>query len=99
MRTTITAEDIAAIPSGTVCPLEPGAVVTPLAADLAREKNIRFEFPKEGRQQPILALGADHGGFAAKEAFWLQTGEGEPRHGRRVQKIRDIELQYLRRRI
>ena len=68
MRTIVTAEEIATMPAGTVYALEPGDVVTPLAADLAREKNIRFEISSAGRREEILALGADHGGFAAKEA-------------------------------
>src|SRR5262245_59985591 len=68
MHRTVTAEDIADIPAGTVFQLEPGSVVTPLAADLAREKNIRLEYSREGRQDEVLALGADHGGYTAKEA-------------------------------
>lgn len=45
-----------------------GAVITPLAAELARERNIRFETTGD-RPPEIIALGADHGGFAAKETI------------------------------
>ena len=69
MHKTVTAEDIADIPAGTVFQLEPGSVVTPLAADFAREKNIRFESSREGRREEVLALGADHGGYTSKVAL------------------------------
>src|SRR3989442_7169326 len=48
--------------------LSPNAVVTPLAWELAREKHIRFDAGDAGKEE-IIALGADHGGFAAKEAI------------------------------
>lgn len=66
-RDIITAEEITRIPPGTVCSLDAGAIITPLAADLARDKNIRFDLGGDVREE-IIALGADHGGFGAKEA-------------------------------
>ncbi len=67
-RDVVTAEEVARTLPGTVYPLSPGAVVTPLALELAREKNIRFDIAG-GQKEEIIALGADHGGFAAKEAI------------------------------
>lgn len=66
-RDIITVEEIARTPPGTVYSLSNGAVVTPLAADMAREKNIRFD--TAARRKEIVALGSDHAGFAAKEAI------------------------------
>lgn len=63
----VTAEEIERAPAGTLYPLAAGAIVTPLALELAREKNIRFDASGDGKRE-IIALGADHGGFAAKEA-------------------------------
>ncbi|HEY3128187.1 MAG TPA: ribose 5-phosphate isomerase B [Acidobacteriota bacterium] len=67
-RDVITAEEIARTPPGTIYHLSLSAVVTPLAWELAREKNIRFDVDNAGKEE-IIALGADHGGFAAKEAI------------------------------
>jgi ribose 5-phosphate isomerase B len=50
----------------------PGAVVTPLARDTARERGIRLVAPDpgSGRQDApapqVIAVGSDHGGFALK---------------------------------
>lgn len=50
----------------------PGAVVTPLARDTARERGVRLVAPDPGSGRPdapapqVIAVGSDHGGFALK---------------------------------
>src|ERR1051326_4411696 len=70
-KTLITEEDVRAIAAGSTLRIEEKALVTPLAADLARERHIRFERvatsgPQRHRK---IAIGADHGGFAMKETL------------------------------
>lgn len=65
-RDVVTVEEIEQTPAGTLYPVSAGTVITPLAAELAREKNIRFDALGDGRVE-IIALGADHGGFSAKQ--------------------------------
>src|SRR5262245_26541649 len=71
-RTLITEEDIRAISMGSTLLIASKALVTPLAADLARERRITLERVTvplvEGRpQKRRVAIGADHGGFEMKE--------------------------------
>ena len=70
-KTLITEEDVRAIVAGSTLRIGAKALVTPLAADLARERHIRFERvatsgPQRRRK---IAIGADHGGFAMKETL------------------------------
>lgn len=64
----VTVEDLASIPRGGELVLRPGAVVTPLAEDAARERGIRLveraTVKDSGRLR--IAVGADHGGFRTK---------------------------------
>jgi ribose 5-phosphate isomerase B len=64
----VTVDDLAKIPRGGELVLRPGAVVTPLAADHARERGIRLversTVKDAGRLR--IAVGADHGGFRFK---------------------------------
>jgi ribose 5-phosphate isomerase B len=75
----------------TVVTFRPGALITPLARDLAREKNITLseEIPGAvgadcGCSEPaspaaarVIAIGSDHGGFSLKQALIpLVKGEG-----------------------
>src|ERR1041385_7252418 len=67
----ITEEDVRAVAIGSILRIGEKALVTPLAADLARERHIRFErvatsLPQRHRK---VAIGADHGGFAMKESL------------------------------
>ncbi|HEY2934691.1 MAG TPA: ribose 5-phosphate isomerase B [Acidobacteriota bacterium] len=68
-RDVITAEEMHRTPAGSVFSVSDQAVITPLAQELAREKNIVFVPSSEAGQSEIIALGADHGGFAAKQAI------------------------------
>lgn len=70
-RTLITEDDIRAASAGATLRIAEKALVTPLAADLARERHIRFErVAKSGPQaHRKIAIGADHGGFEMKESL------------------------------
>jgi ribose 5-phosphate isomerase B len=73
-RTLITEEDIRAAGAGSNLRIGAKALVTPLAADLARERHITLErvavaAVAGGRHSRKIAIGADHGGFEMKEAL------------------------------
>ena len=70
-KTLIAEEDIRAVAAGSTLRIGERALVTPLAADLARERHIRFErIVKSGPQSHRkIAIGSDHGGFAMKETL------------------------------
>ena len=71
-RTLITEEDMRNASVGATVRIAEKALVTPLAADLARERHIILErIPQAGgRGRPRrIAIGADHGGFEMKEAL------------------------------
>src|SRR5262245_42310186 len=71
-RTLITEEDMRNASVGATVRIAEKALVTPLAADLARERHIVLErIPQSaGRGRPRrIAIGADHGGFEMKEAL------------------------------
>jgi ribose 5-phosphate isomerase B len=72
-RTLITEDDIRSAAAGTTLRIATKALVTPLAADLARERHITLErvtASSPGRTQTRrIAIGADHGGFEMKEAL------------------------------
>ncbi len=63
MRTVITEQDV---PHSGVLPMPPGAIITPSARDLARERGVRIV---ESAAEQTIALGSDHGGFQLKEAL------------------------------
>src|SRR5262245_55546434 len=65
----ISEEDIRNVPVGGTLKISERALVTPLAADLARDRQIRFERVTGRTPDPRIAIGADHGGFEMKEAL------------------------------
>jgi ribose 5-phosphate isomerase B len=70
--TLITEDDIRRAPIGDTVKINAGALVTPLATDLARERHIKLErVPAAPGQKQFrkIAIGADHGGFEMKEAL------------------------------
>lgn len=78
--TLITEQAVAGVERGGRISVPPGALVTPLARQIALERNITLvENPLPGRQAiarpataPVrrtVAIGADHGGFALKETL------------------------------
>ena len=72
-RPVLTAQDLEKIPEGGEIAIAPDTLITPLARDTAdqRQIQIRIEQPKaestSSNQTRIIALGADHGGYALKE--------------------------------
>lgn len=66
----ITEDDVRGLESGAVLRIADGARLTPLAADIVREKGIELvrRTPRRGsRTAKLIAIGADHGGFKMKE--------------------------------
>lgn len=64
-RSLITEEDIRNAPAGATIRIAEKALVTPLAADIARERHITLQRVVIRR----IAIGADHGGFEMKESL------------------------------
>jgi ribose 5-phosphate isomerase B len=66
----ITEDDVRGLEPGAVLRIAEGARLTPLAADIIREKKIEVvrRVPRRGSQASrMIAVGADHGGFRMKE--------------------------------
>ena len=70
-KTLITEDDLRSISVGSTIRISEKAIITPLAADFARERHIRFERIVGTARGPRrkIAIGADHGGFDMKEAL------------------------------
>jgi RpiB/LacA/LacB family sugar-phosphate isomerase len=73
-KTLITEDDIRNAGFGITLRISEKALVTPLAADLARERHITIERAAvaavhDRRPSRKIAIGADHGGFEMKEAL------------------------------
>ncbi len=79
-RPMVTEQDLKDLPPGSEFRLPPGALVTPLARQTAMDRKIRLlegDSPPRGAPQSappsaasdkkVVAIGADHGGFALKE--------------------------------
>jgi ribose 5-phosphate isomerase B len=69
-KTVITEDDVRDLDNGAVLRIAEGARLTPLAADLVRDKKIeivRRASRRGSKSSRLIALGADHGGFKMKE--------------------------------
>jgi ribose 5-phosphate isomerase B len=69
-KTVITEADVRGLEEGARLRVAEGARLTPLAADIVRERRIELvrRTPRRGpRAEKIVAVGADHGGFPMKE--------------------------------
>ena len=69
-KTVITEDDVRGLPEGARLRVAESARLTPLAADIVRERRIELvrRAPRRGsRAEKIVAVGADHGGFPLKE--------------------------------
>jgi len=67
MKEVVTAEDVWAAPAGGELHAPVGAVVTPWAQEVAASRGVRILQAPQGAPSRVIALGADHGGFALKE--------------------------------
>jgi|SRR5947209_7307606 len=76
----ITEADVRGLEEGSRLRIAEGAHLTPLAADIVRERRIELvrRVPRRGsRETKMIAVGADHGGFKMKEelkAFLTELG-------------------------
>lgn len=68
-KSLISEDDIRNVADGSTLRISDRALVTPLAADLARERHIRLERVSGNAPRKRVAIGADHGGFEMKEAL------------------------------
>src|SRR5437868_325808 len=69
-KTVITETDVRGLPEGSRLRVAESARLTPLAADIVRERRIELvrRTPRRGsRAEKIVAVGADHGGYPLKE--------------------------------
>lgn len=69
-KSVITEDDVRGLESGAVLRIAEGARMTPLAADIIREKQIeivRRSSRRGSKSSKLIAVGADHGGFQMKE--------------------------------
>lgn len=69
-KSVITEDDVRDLESGAVLRISEGARLTPLAADLVKEKGIqiaRRASRRGSKATKMIAVGADHGGFKMKE--------------------------------
>jgi ribose 5-phosphate isomerase B len=79
-KTVITEADVRGLPEGARLRLAEGARLTPLAADIVRERRVEIvrRMARGGpRAEKIVAVGADHGGYPLKEelkAFLAELG-------------------------
>ncbi|HEX7956825.1 MAG TPA: RpiB/LacA/LacB family sugar-phosphate isomerase [Pyrinomonadaceae bacterium] len=74
----ITEDDVRGLPEGARLRVAEGARLTPLAADIVRERGIELvrRVPRRGsRAEKIVAVGADHGGFPLKEELKVLLAE------------------------
>ncbi|HEX3558742.1 MAG TPA: ribose 5-phosphate isomerase B [Pyrinomonadaceae bacterium] len=80
-KTVITETDVRGLPQGARLRIAEGARLTPLAADIVRERKIELvrRAPRRGsRAERIVAVGADHGGYPLKEelkTFLAELGQ------------------------
>ena len=69
-KSVITEDDVRGLPEGARLRVAESARLTPLAADIVRERRIELvrRVPRRGsRAEKIVAVGADHGGYPMKE--------------------------------
>jgi len=67
MKDVVTAEDVRAVPPGGEVLAPPGAIVTPWARELAATRGVRIVHGHAAPGSFVVAVGADHGGYALKE--------------------------------
>ena len=69
-KTVITEDDVRGLEDGARLRIAEGARLTPLAADIVRERRIELvrRSPRRGsNKQRLIAVGSDHGGYVMKE--------------------------------
>ena len=74
MKSLITAEDVQAVPAGGEISVAPGATVTPWAREVAASRGVRLVQGPAAPGPLVVAVGADHGGYALKEDVKAHLG-------------------------
>ena len=72
MKAVVTGEDVMAVPEGGELATSAGAIVTPWARELAETRRVTIVQSAAGHATRLVAIGADHGGFALKEELKKQ---------------------------
>src|SRR5687768_1448969 len=67
LKDVVTAQDVMAVPPGGEISAAPGAIVTPWAREVAASRGVRIVAREAVAGAPVVAVGADHGGFPLKE--------------------------------
>ncbi len=83
LKNVITEAEVRDVPLNGNLLIREDAILTPSAQDLIRERAIVISHRKhsaQARQQRIIALGADHGGFEVKEQLKRWLGEWGYQH-------------------
>ena len=72
----VTAQDVQSVPVGGEVSAAPGAIVTPWAREVAASRGVRIVIGPvaDPAAPPVVAVGADHGGFALKEEVKKHLG-------------------------
>ena len=84
-RPLLTADQINQLPANTTFAVPPNTLVTPLARQAALERHIRLEEgsasqPAPTTGKPVIAIGADHGGYTLKESLKKMLTTTHPDH-------------------
>ena len=77
-KSVITEDDVRGLDQGAVLRIGEDARLTPLAADIVRERNIqivRRNSRRGSKASKLIAVGADHGGFKMKEELKALLGQ------------------------
>jgi ribose 5-phosphate isomerase B len=77
-KNVITEDDVRGLDEGAVLRIGEDARLTPLAADIVKERNIqlvRRNSRRGSKASKLIAVGADHGGFKMKEELKVLLGQ------------------------
>ena len=77
-KSIITEDDVRGLDQGAVLRIGEDARLTPLAADIIKERNIqlvRRNSRRGSKRAKLIAVGADHGGFKMKEELKVLLGQ------------------------
>jgi ribose 5-phosphate isomerase B len=77
-KSVITEDDVRGLDAGAVLRIGEDARLTPLAADIVKERNIqlvRRSSRRGSKAAKLIAVGADHGGFKMKEELKVLLGQ------------------------
>lgn len=73
-RPVVTAEDVTGVAAGGELRVEPGALVTPWALEMAASRGVRIVERTTPSSGLTIAMGSDHGGFALKDSLKAALG-------------------------